>query len=281
MKFRRSRQRQDDSNTWIAYTDLLTTLLTFFVIISFVGAARIKSLEALTAQYQKATLFGQVIDGTSKQILRGGRVRLGDRETVTDRDGKFSFKDLDVAEGTHWRLSVEIDAYVPYSDTVELQKGYNYKTVIMFKPQDPSEGELKVEMLEGDAYFASGSAILRPEAVQTLVALGLRFRSNLKADEVIIVQGHTDDQQYRDSSKSNWELSGERAAAVCRVFQEPKYGVGISGSQLMAVGYGEFRPRAHIELNESPISADGKRSKNRRIEIRKLKGAQVFSSGRL
>jgi chemotaxis protein MotB len=136
-------------------------------------------------------------------------------------------------------------------------------------------------MLEGDAFFESGRAQIKPEALEKLKELGHNFKLGLQTDEVIVVQGHTDDVQYQNQSKSNWELSGERAAAVCRVFQEPNYGVNISGRQLLALGYGEFRPRAIIDTSDPPDIVKDKRAQNRRIEIRKLKGAEVFARGKL
>jgi flagellar motor protein MotB len=281
MRARRRSTKQEESNTWIAYTDLLTTLLTFFVILAFLGMIRVRALEATTAQLGRAGLSGQVMDGSSKRPVSGSTVEFVGKSTTTGIDGKFSFKDLDLTATREMRLIVKADSYDPYTEMIELQKGANFKTIYLFKRQEGNEGEVKVQMLDGDAFFESGRALIKLDALQRLKELGQSFKSSLKPDEVIVVQGHTDDVQYQDQSKSNWELSGERAAAVCRVFQEPAYGVNIPGKQLLALGYGEFRPKVIIEPGDSLTVVRDKRAQNRRIEIRKLKGAEVFASGKL
>ena len=281
MSIRRRKLRQEESHTWIAYTDLLTTLLTFFVILSFAGMIRVRSLEAMTDQLERANLSGEVLDGTSKQLIPEASVQLAGSVTKTNQDGKFFFRDLDLAGGPHMRLVVQAPTYETYSETVELQKGANSKTIYLFRSEQGNEGEIQVQMLEGDAFFESGRAEIKPDALQKLIELGQHFKDSLQPDEVIVVQGHTDDVQYRVEQKSNWELSGERAASVCRVFQEPKYEVNIPGKQLFALGYGEFRPRVVLEPGDSEATISDKRAKNRRIEIRKLKGAEVFATGKL
>jgi flagellar motor protein MotB len=283
MRSRRRHSKQDDSNTWIAYTDLLTTLLTFFVILAFLGMIRVRTLEArteeLTGKLNRNKLSGQVFDGVSKKPISSSTVELGDRSIKSDSEGKFVFDEIDLTPTTKIRLAVKAETYDLYSETIELQKGTNFKTVFLFK--GANDGDVRVQMLEGDAFFESGRAQIKPEAIQKLKELGRTFKLSLQSDEVIVVQGHTDDVQYQNQSKSNWELSGERAAAVCRVFQEPSYGVNIPGKQLLALGYGEFRPKVIIEAFDSPDVLTDKRAQNRRIEIRKLKGAEVFASGKL
>lgn len=281
MRGRTKKTGNDDSNSWIAYTDLLTTLLTFFVVVAFVGAARVRSLEAAAVdKAMRAELHGRVFDAASRQPLAGYTVRLASAQTRTASDGRFFFSDLDLSAETQPQLIVGGANYETYSEKISLVSGFNSVTIYLLKTEQTPEGELKVEMLDGDAYFEVSRAEIKPGAMAELTELGKRFRESLLPDEIIVVQGHTDDQPFRLPGKSNWELSGERAAAVCRVFQEAKYGVNISGKQLIAMGYGEFRPQVAVEAFDDPGEAETKRARNRRIEIRKLKGA-VFSANKL
>lgn len=192
---RRKISRQEDANVWIAYTDLLTGLLTFFVILSFMSLLSLQELEKRLAQTEVQKEVGPIPTG-----------------------------------------------------------------------------------LPGDAFFETGEAALRPEKVKELIELGRTFRKDLKADEVIVIQGHTDDQPYDTVERTNWELSGDRAAQVCRVFSGPD--VGIPGKQLIIMGYSEFSPlrEAVIAAGDSAEVINAKRAKNRRIEILKLKNADVLSS---
>jgi flagellar motor protein MotB len=282
MRGRRKRSSYEDSNSWVAYTDLLTTLLTFFIIIAFAGLAHVRSLNASAHQKElRGDLRGRVFDGAMRQSLEGCDIRLGEAETKTDGSGRFDFRDLVLSAERQIQLTVTAEGYNTYEEKIEFRPGTNSITVYLLKSQEESgEGELKVELLEGDAYFELSKAEVKPEALAKLVELGKRFHAELKPDEVIVVQGHTDDLPFKVPGKSNWELSGERAASVCRIFQEPEYGVGIPGKQIIAMGYGEFRPQTAVESDDSTEEANDKRARNRRIEIRKLKGA-VFTSNKL
>jgi flagellar motor protein MotB len=195
MRSRKRRARQEDSNVWIAYTDLLTALLTFFVILSFISLFRLRTLEES-----------------------------------------------------------------------------------LIKPEDKKNGEVTSKRLPGDAYFESGKSELKPKAREELIKLGQEFRADLQPDEVIVIQGHTDDVPYDSGGRTNWELSGDRAAVVCRVFQGSE--VNIAGRQLIIMGYGEFSPLpdALLKPEDSATAIDDKRARNRRIEIIKLKGADVLST---
>ncbi|MEW6733402.1 MAG: OmpA family protein [Acidobacteriota bacterium] len=273
MKTKMRKPWQDESNTWIAYTDFLTAVLILFVIIATAAVSR--------GQSERANLYGQVIDNKTKALLSGCVISLATTESRTDKEGKFSIEKIDLSMRRYFNLVVTVEQYEPYKETIELKGGDNFKTILLNRSQDRGKGDLTVELLDGDAYFEVGSAKIKPEALAKLLELGRRFRAQLRSDEVIVVQGHTDDQPYKTEAKSNWELSGERAAAVCRAFQEEKYSVGIPGYQLLAMGYGEFHPLEIIKPDDLPTVKESKRTKNRRIEIRKLKGAEVFASRKL
>jgi chemotaxis protein MotB len=86
--------------------------------------------------------------------------------------------------------------------------------------------------------FASGEADLREQAWPALDHLLTLFR---KFPGEVLVEGHTDDVPISSPRfPSNWELSAARAVAVARYFQ----GNGLPASRLAATGYGEYRPLA-------------------------------------
>ena len=271
MKFKTKTPWQDESSTWIAYADFLTTVLILFVIIAFVALAK-----ANTDAEVDTTLSGKVLDESTQQSLAGVEVTLGDIRTVTDREGKFRFEKIDIKGGLFKRLQASFKDYLPYNDTIGLVQGNNSRQISLQKPRE--NGSVSVITLPGDAYFDRSRAEIKREKIDELIEQGHKFRDGLKPGEVIVVMGFTDDLPYHTDTKSNWELSGERAAAVCRVFQEEKYGVIIPGNRLIAMGFGEFNPLEAIKPGDSPDARETKRAKNRRIEIRKMKGAEVFSS---
>lgn len=270
-----NRLDNNEASTWIAYTDFLTTVLILFVIIGFVALSR---LRAITDDLSQAQLLGEVLDADSKRLLEGCFVYLGDKQARTDELGKFSFNNIELSHGAKLSLRVEAEQYLTYAELIELKLGRNFKPIKLTRPQARKKGDIKVETLPGDAFFEVGSAEIKKEALATLTELGKQFREALQPDDVIVVQGHTDDQPYKTNSKSNWGLSGERAAAVCRVFQEARFGVQIPGHQLLAMGYGSFQPLEKLEPSDNATVQENKRRRNRRIEIRKMKGAEVLSA---
>lgn len=110
--------------------------------------------------------------------------------------------------------------------------------------------------------FDSGSAELRPEALKTIrkVAEIIKEKgSHLK----IQVEGHTDDNPISNSKyKSNWELSGARAAHIVSLFES----AGLPEKNLMAIGYGSSRP---IAANRSPSGEKDSQAQqqNRRVVL--------------
>lgn len=102
------------------------------------------------------------------------------------------------------------------------------------------------------------------DSAKTLVKEGAKsFLSTLlpilqKSPYEMIVEGHTDDTPIQSSSyPSNWELSTARAGSVVRYFIEEGK---LPASKFMAVGFAETRP---LVPNDTPEN----RSKNRRVNI--------------
>ena len=78
----------------------------------------------------------------------------------------------------------------------------------------------------------------------------------------IQVEGHTDDTPIRTAQfPSNWELSSARAVSVLHYLERKAV---VAPRQLVANGYGEFRPLV-------PNTSVGNRAQNRRVEIFVLK----------
>jgi outer membrane protein OmpA-like peptidoglycan-associated protein len=108
-----------------------------------------------------------------------------------------------------------------------------------------------VTNLAGDILFDSGSAVLKPEAVEKLEKIGDVVAKY--SDDRIRIMGYTDSV---GSAAKNEELSLRRADAVKRVL----VGRGVKETQITALGMGEASPVADNK------TADG-RQKNRRVEM--------------
>jgi len=120
------------------------------------------------------------------------------------------------------------------------------------------KGRLTVSVLD-KILFKSGRADILPAG---LVVLEKVTKVLEQTDDMIRVEGHTDNVPISDKLKekyySNWELSAARAASVVRYFQQGEH--KIDPARMEAVGYAEYRPL-------SPNDSDANKQRNRRVEI--------------
>jgi len=120
------------------------------------------------------------------------------------------------------------------------------------------EGKLRVTFVD-KILFNSGSVNVNRRGQESLLKLAESLRQY--EDQLIVVEGHTDDVQIgpslQDRFPSNWELSTARAAAVVRFLQED---ADIDPHRMTATGFSYYRPVASNDTEEG-------RSQNRRIEI--------------
>ncbi len=123
---------------------------------------------------------------------------------------------------------------------------------------DQSESRLKLNLVD-KILFSSGSASLSAKGKEILDKVGFVLKDI--TDRKIMIEGHTDNEPLKASSKkyfaSNWELSAFRATAVVRHLQES---VNIDSRLLSATGYSMYQP---VASNDTPEG----RQENRRIEI--------------
>ena len=104
--------------------------------------------------------------------------------------------------------------------------------------------------LDAAVLFDSGSAVLKPEAEDTLARAAEAIAGR---DGRVRIEGHTDSE---GDAPANLRLSEQRATAV----RDALAARGVDASRLEIVGHGESRPVA------SNDSADG-RARNRRVEL--------------
>ena len=113
--------------------------------------------------------------------------------------------------------------------------------------------------------FRRGSACVEPEARAAFAQVEQRIADYLKQNPAgrIYVEGHTDDNPLKFSHfKSNWELSGARAANVISIFEN----AGFPPENLVAIGYGASRPIAPNRMSDGERNLEGQR-RNRRVVV--------------
>ncbi|MDI6601747.1 MAG: OmpA family protein [Thermoanaerobacteraceae bacterium] len=222
-----------DSKEWMnTYADLMSLLLTFFVMIFSLSTIDINKYQALIQSlqgYLGIVKEGQALQETNVQLETQGSA--GSNIAATDTD----FEDI---------------ANV-YQDVKEYIEQSNLNNSIQVSID---ERGILIRFLD-TALFDTGKADIKPQAEVILNNVGEIIK---KANKPIRVEGHTDNVPiHNEKFPSNWELSTARATNVVRYFIEK---LNMNPPMLSAVGYGEYHPVADNNTVEG-------RSKNRRVDI--------------
>ena len=201
----------------------------------------------------------------SNEALGGERLKLID-EMEDLRVTKEGLAE-DVAKLEKARDELSANLQENQAKVAELsKKSGEYEGLVKDLEKEVSSGQIQITQLREslrlnlaqDILFRSGSATLEPYGVELLKKVADQL---VKYPQTVEVQGHTDRVPLSGALATrwgtNWELAGERAASVVRLFQKQ----GVDPAHLRAVSYGEYAP---VDANDT---AEG-RARNRRIEIR-------------
>jgi flagellar motor protein MotB len=264
------RRRHDDSTAWIGYSDFLTTLAVLFLVLAASLAAGTRA--------GPAHLLGVVRDARSGRGLDGCSVRMGTgREQPTAGRGAFAFEVTELAGSVSFRVDVRCSGYGAQENVVSLAPGDTTRLSVVLNPTQETaspESSFVVRAVPGDALFDPNEWTLRPGAVERIQSIGRELRDHLRPDEVVAVQGHTDDSPFpAGAGKDNWVLSGERASSAAKVLTDQQYEIGIPECRVIIMGFGPSRPVHPLLPADDAETRRRKRADNRRIEFRTLRGA--------
>jgi chemotaxis protein MotB len=251
----------DDKSRWlITYGDLMTLMFALFVVMYGISSADSVKFEKFKHGLGQ---FGNPA-AADAGILSGGAGIAGDNPpgALPQQDygpgpGQDGSQQTQSAEGagfrggtaTHFATRDELPAIRDRLREALRRLGLQHQ--VSFRIED--EG-LITAVATDRLLFQTGSAVISPFGRRVIAALAPTL-AQLTND--VLVEGHTDNVPLNDPGYNNWNLSTDRAVAVVRLLQE---GFGIDPSRLVAVGYGEYQPRA------SNATAHG-RSRNRRVEL--------------
>jgi len=226
---------ENESGSWMTtYSDLVTLLLCFFVLLFAFSTIDAQKFEAIIKSFKG-----------SLGVLPGGR---------TVQDNPYIEEALQ-EEGTTKELE-EIRDFRKLKEELEEYFISNGKENEIFLGLDERGLLLR---FKDNALFDSGRAELKPESKEVLRFLSEILKRDEFKDKFICVEGHTDTDPILYSSKfpTNWELSVTRASNVVRYFIEE---LGLEPTRFSASGYSEYHPVAPNDTKEN-------KSKNRRVDI--------------
>ncbi|MGB9662706.1 MAG: flagellar motor protein MotB [Moorellaceae bacterium] len=232
-------EKHDNKERWLlTYSDLITLLMIFFVVMYAISDTNTKKLAAL------AQSLNQALVGSS-----GGLFQEGGPSMLPGLSGGPSFFEQKGEGETNSSLdqaSAKLSEYIASSG---LQQ-----EITLTK----EERGLVITMVE-TVLFPKGSAELTPHAREIIAKVG---RILAPLPNFVRVEGHTDTLPIStERFPSNWELASARALNVLHVLIAE---AGIAPERLSATSYGEYRPIA-------PNDSESNMARNRRVDIVVLK----------
>ena len=246
-------ERSQGGGEWLStYGDLVTLLLTFFVLLfSF------STIDAQKWQDLVLSLTGGagVLDGGNTINSEGaGAYNINIDEDVmlghlgnsqNNNNNNNNIIDGDDTADDFVKLYKEIDFFLKEEGIpaeVEISEGYT-EILIRFKDS---------------ILFDTGKADIKSEALGILDGIALVLKTYQRDIDQVRVEGHADSRPINTYLyPTNWELSSKRAINVVRYFHEEK---GIEPSKLSAAAYGPYHP---IDTN----STEEGMARNRRVEF--------------
>lgn len=241
MKRRRQTSGKANHERWLlTYSDLITLLMVFFVVMYALSNLNAKKFQAVALSLSHAMGGGgqSVLNEPGTSLAPG----ISGSSLIEDMQMTMETKEASDLE----KIRKELQAYID-------ENGLNDKVSVNLEDRGV------VLSFKDVALFPLGSAELTPDARELINKTGQILK---KAPQFIRVEGHTDNLPINTAQfPSNWELSVTRAT---RVVQELIKELDFHPDRLSAAGYGEFRPKSPNDSNEN-------RQRNRRVDIVVLK----------
>lgn len=234
MKKRKKREAKG-ANWMDTYGDMVTLLLTFFVLLYSFSSIDSNKWERLAAALSGGK--GVLLEQNAVEKLKDGE-KPGEKSNNVLADGQISVQN---AENLYRQLK-------EYIEQNKLEKD-----VALTRADD----EIRIRFTSS-VLFDLGKADIRPDAHQILNDVAYAIKTYDKTIEMVRIEGHTDTLPIKTKQfPSNWELSTARAVNVLRYLIENS---GLPAEMLSAVGYGEYHPIGDNSMEEG-------RKLNRRVDF--------------
>lgn len=237
MSRRKKKQNQSSGSPgWITtYSDLMSLLLTFFILLYSMSSVDAQKFKNLTKSLHS------VLTGMESTTILDG---------ASSDDGVLEFKDLDQDLANQ-----DMDINRDIKDMFQTVEKYISDSGLDAKVSvDMNKRGVFVDIKEA-ILFETGRSEIKPSGIQVLEKLEGLFKD---FENDIVIEGHTDNIPIKNENyESNWELSTARAVSVVRHLSEAE---GLDPKRFSATGYGEYRPIASNNTREN-------RKVNRRVNI--------------
>lgn len=234
-----------DESWLLPYADLLTLLLALFLVLYAMSATDAKKFQEMSEAFNVVFTGGTGILDYSKTEPSPDPSNLEDFKAApaamseNKRREELKRQEQEDLE----RLKQQLDNYIKANGlSTELSTKLNQSQLVI--------------TIRDNALFASGEAVVKPEARELAVAIAQML--DKFPGYGITVAGHTDNVPISNSKyPSNWDLSADRALQFMKILLENS---SLDPKQFMPTGYGEYHPIADNATVEG-------RARNRRVEV--------------
>ncbi len=252
---KKKKEKKENGERWLlTYSDLITLLMVFFVMLYSISNVNQKEYEALSQSLSEA--FGTSGKSVNGSIIPKGAGILDGGTGLTSKDIKESGDSQTAKTGEGY--NIDTSDGISKEEFATLRNNLNNAlkdSKLKDKLRITVEDKGMVISLPNDILFDSGEADVKPEMKPILDQVAVLLNS---IDSPIQVEGHTDNVPVNNNEyRSNWQLSADRAANVVQYLIE---NYKVKPERLVAIGYGEYKPVASNKTQEG-------RMKNRRISI--------------
>ena len=235
----------------VSYADFITLLFAFFVVLFASGQSDKKKVVKLQLAMQTAFDHNGIFDPHSKTPPISDDA--GPAQAATPEPIALPLptqaEQAQQAQAQAKVAETHIEQVIQH-EVARAQRSASSVTV------RPTPEGLVVSLREA-GFFSSGSADLRPEALETLRAV-----ASALPHQTMRIEGHTDNIPIHTAQfATNWELSTARAATITRLLLTEH---AADPAEISAAGYAEFHPTA-------PNDTEQNRAQNRRVDIVLLK----------
>jgi chemotaxis protein MotB len=240
---------KDTASGWlVTYADLMTLLLTFFILLFSISSMNLEKFRVALSAIQVSLgerqppvqLLTIIDDAPSAVAITTTETEMEDAEKPGKQKKKIVLENL-----------IGLKSREIFRDVKKFVNKRGLSEHIMVTMQ----GSKVVIRVTGHVLFASGAAILNPVSTPILNDIG-KIASQYPG-YTIRIEGHSDDIPISTPQfPSNWELSAVRATTVLRYLIER----GVDPHRLTATGYGSLLPLV-------PNTTNTNRARNRRVEF--------------
>lgn len=232
---KRKKDKKDEPSWLLTFSDLMTLLLVFFVLLYSLSVIDKVKFQRFMASFQGV-----------------GILERGDKPLEEDKQHDFDIGAEDIPIEAQ---DIDKQALMLLQETLEKVQDYIEENDLDINVEIRYKDRGIVLEIKDEILFESGKAELKPEAYIILKKLSGLLQT---MPNTILVEGHTDNRPIHSSIfPSNWELSTARSLAVVRHMSER---LDLAPERFAAVGFGEYRP---VVPNDSAQNM----ARNRRVMI--------------